>query len=86
MNMFKNLLSLMILLMFLNLAFAQEVGVNWNFENGNDHGFNLHSLVPAVAAPDSPNVAGDEALTGGWNDTLTTNLPQAGVAWTACTA
>jgi len=47
--------------------------VIWDFENGNDHGFTLWSVVPPIPAPDDPQKAGDEALTGG--------LPQAGVAW-----
>jgi hypothetical protein len=52
---------------------AAVLEVNWDFENGNDHGFILWSLVPPIPAPDDPNTAGDEALTGG--------LPDAGVAW-----
>ncbi len=56
--------------------------VNWDFENGNDHGFALWSVKPATPAPDDPNTAGDEALTGGWEVGNPNNLPEAGVAWT----
>ena len=59
---------------------AQEVV--WDFENGNDHGFTLGSLLPAIPAVDDPAVAGDEALTGGWEEGNPNNLPEAGVTWT----
>ena len=47
--------------------------VVWDFENDNDHGFALWSVVPPIPGADDPSKAGDEALTGG--------LPNAGVAW-----
>jgi len=58
------------------------VMINWDFENGNDHGFTLWSVNPATPAADDPNVAGDEALTGGWEPGNPNNLPEAGVVWT----
>ena len=56
--------------------------VEWDFENGNDHGFTLSSLNPATPAADDPAVAGDEAITGGWEEGNPNNLPEAGVTWT----
>jgi len=56
--------------------------INWDFENGNDHGFTFWSVNPATPAPDDPNTAGDEALTGGWEEGNPNNLPEAGVVWT----
>jgi len=56
--------------------------VDWDFENGNDHGFTLWSINPATPVPDDPNTAGDEALTGGWAEGDPNNLPEAGVVWT----
>jgi hypothetical protein len=56
--------------------------INWDFENGNDHGFTLWSIAPAIPAPDDTNTAGDEALTGGWEEGNPNNLPEAGMAWT----
>ncbi len=55
-------------------AAAGRADVKWDFENGNDHGFILWSVVPSIPGEDDPNTAGDEALTGG--------LPEAGLAWT----
>lgn len=80
MNTLKTLLGLitMLLLMSLNLAFAQNK-VTWDFENGNDHGFTLSCTKPAEPAPDDPAIAGDESITGvGGNS----GLPDAGLAWT----
>ncbi len=67
------------LLMFTPCAQADDVV--WDFENGNDHGFVLQSLVPATPAPQDPDRAGDESITGigGPN-----GLPGAGIAWTIC--
>jgi len=56
--------------------------VVWDFENGNDHEFILWSVKKATPAPDAPDVAGDEAITGGWEPGNPNNLPEAGVAWT----
>jgi len=64
------------------ISTARAEDVVWDFENGNDHGFTLWSVVPAVPAPDDPDVAGDETLTGGWEPGNPNNLPEAGVAWT----
>ncbi len=55
------------------ISSAGAATVNWDFENGNDHGFTLRSLVPPIPGEDDPDKAGDEALTGG--------LPEAGLAW-----
>jgi len=52
--------------------------VIWDFENGNDHGFELTCVNPATPAPDDPAVAGDEAITGVGGPK---GLPGAGVAW-----
>jgi len=60
---------------------AQELRVVWDFENGNDHGFTLSCTNPATPAADDPAVAGDEALTGGWDPDNPNNLPQAGMVW-----
>jgi len=74
-----------IIVLALSLLLISSAGagtVNWDFENGNDHGFSLWSVVPAVPADDDPNTAGDEALTGGWAEGDPNNLPEAGVVWT----
>jgi len=52
--------------------------VIWDFENGNDHGFELTCVNPATPASDDPTVAGDEAITGVGGPK---GLPGAGVAW-----
>jgi hypothetical protein len=57
------------------LAPLRAADVVWDFEEGNDHGFLLWSVNPAPPAPDDPDTAGDESLTGG-------ALPGAGIAWT----
>jgi len=64
-------------LCLISTAGAQDVV--WDFENGNAHGFTLWSVKPATAAPNDPNTAGDEALTGVGGDN---GLPAAGLAWT----
>ena len=61
---------------------ATVLRVDWDFENGNDHGFAMWCVNPATPAPDDPNTAGDEALTGGWEPGNPENLPEAGLAWT----
>jgi len=66
----------------IKISKAIVLGVNWDFENGNDHGFTLGSLVPATPAADDPTIAGDEAVTGGWEEGNPSNLPEAGVTWT----
>jgi hypothetical protein len=53
--------------------------VIWDFETGDD-GWTLRTVNPATPAPDDPNTAGDEALTGGWDPDNLENLPQAGLA------
>ena len=65
-----------LIVLALSLCVISSAGADtviWDFENENDHGFTLWSVVPPIPAPDDPGKAGDEALTGG--------LPQAGVAW-----
>lgn len=64
---------LLVLVLCLMGGVSAGADVVWDFENGNDHGFTLWSVVPPVPIPDDPARAGDEALTGG--------LPNAGVAW-----
>jgi len=63
---------------------AAVLGINWDFENGNDHGFVLSCLNPATPAADNPDIAGDEALTGvvDIDAPVDTGLPNAGLAWT----
>ncbi|MBN1482897.1 T9SS type A sorting domain-containing protein [candidate division KSB1 bacterium] len=86
MNMYKMLLSFMtmLLLMSLNLAFADTI--SWDFEDGNDHGFTLRCLLPADPAPDDPDIAGDESITGVVVPSIPSEaeagLPIEGVAWT----
>jgi len=74
----KMLLALMIVMMYWNLAFAQNT-IFWDFEDGEDHGFTLRCQIPATPAPDDPDVAGDESITGIYGED---GLPGAGVAWT----
>jgi hypothetical protein len=64
-------LALLVSLVIMTTVYGNDVV--WDFENGNDHGFTLWSVVPPIPAADDPGKAGDEALTGG--------LPGAGVAW-----
>ena len=49
--------------------------------NGNSHGFALKCQNPATPAPDKPDIAGDEKITGVGGPK---GLPAAGVAWTIC--
>ena len=73
----KHIIIVLALSLFLISSAGAEV--IWDFENGNDHGFSLWSLMPATPAADDPNIAGDESLTGvGGNN----GLPDAGLAWT----
>jgi len=62
--------------LFSGMAMAQVV---WDFEDGNDHGFTLWSVNPATPAPDDPETAGDEAITGVGGSN---GLPDAGCCWT----
>ena len=62
-----------------SLATAEDVV--WDFENGNSHGFALKCQNPATPAPDKPDIAGDEKITGVGGPK---GLPAAGVAWTIC--
>ena len=71
-----------IIVLALSLCLISSAGaatVNWDFENGNDHNFNLQCTYSAAAGIDDPNIAGDEAITGvgGFS-----GLPDNGVAWT----
>ena len=75
-------LSIFMILCFSSLTVNAQV--NWDFEGGEDHGFTLRCLNPAVPADDDPDIAGDESITGviaelGHGDD---GLPNAGVAWT----
>lgn len=71
-----------IIVLVLSLLLISSAGagtVSWDFENGNDHRFELWSVAGAVAWFDDPNIAGDESITGVGGHT---GLPGAGVAWT----
>jgi hypothetical protein len=63
---------------------AAVLGISWDFENGNNHGFILSCLNPATPAADNPDIAGDEVLTGvvDIENPVDTGLPNAGLAWT----
>jgi len=77
MNTLKRIIAI-VLVTFCFSSVIVKAQVIWDFENGNDHGFTLWCVVPATPAPDDPNVAGDEALTGvGGSD----GLPDAGNVW-----
>jgi hypothetical protein len=65
-------------LVLLGVNAAAYGSIVWDFENYNDHGFKLWSVVPATPAPDDPTTAGDEAVTGVGGPN---GLPNAGVAW-----
>jgi len=65
----------------IQISNARVLGIEWDFENGNDHGFTLSCINPATPAADDPATAGDEALTGGWDPNNPNNLPQAGMVW-----
>jgi len=73
------LLALILGVSFIAFTPVLADDVIWNFEEGNDHGFALRSANPALAAPDDPATAGDEAVTGVGG---ARGLPAAGVAWT----
>ena len=71
-------IALVLVVSLVTMATVYGNDVIWDFENGNDHGFSLWSVKYATPAPDDPNTAGDESLTGvGGAD----GLPDAGVAW-----
>jgi|GEM_PF-4515425 len=78
MKMRKIFLILSVILLPGALAFAQDT-ISWDFEEGNDHGFTLRCLIPAIPAEDNPDIAGDESITGVGGEL---GLPVAGVAWT----
>jgi hypothetical protein len=61
------------------IASASAATIVWDFEDGDDHRFNLWSAYAPVFASDDPCRAGDEALTGCGG---TWGLPDAGLAWT----
>jgi hypothetical protein len=63
------------------LAPAYAADIVWDFEEGNTHDFVLRCVNPATPAPDDPETAGDEAITGAGG---ANGLPGAGVAWTVC--
>jgi len=65
-------------LSFWLIASASAGTVSWNFEDGDDHGFDLWSLQEVGFAWDDPNIAGDESLTGAGGLSA---LPDVGMAW-----
>ncbi len=71
-----------IFVLTLSLLLISSTGaatVNWNFEEGNGHNFELWCVQPAGLAIDDPTIAGDETLTGVGG---ASGLPDAGMAWT----
>jgi hypothetical protein len=70
--------TLMLLIMCIS-SIDMKAQINWDFEDGEDHGFTLRCIVPADPAADDPDIAGDEELTGVGG---TFGLPDAGLAWT----
>ena len=78
MNILKSIVTV-VLVTFCFSSVIVKAQIVWDFEDGNDHGFTLWSVVPATPATDDPNTAGDEAVTGvGGSD----GLPDAGHCWT----
>ena len=73
----KKLIVLVLSLCVLSSAGADTV--IWDFENGNDHLFDLWSVNAGWPSLDDPTIAGDEALTGAGG---AVSLPDNGVAWT----
>jgi hypothetical protein len=74
----KKFIIVLALSLFL-ISSASAGMVSWDFENGNEHRFDLWSVVSAVGWIDDPNIAGDESLTGVGGHT---HLPGNGVTWT----
>jgi hypothetical protein len=71
-----------LIVLVVSLCLISSVGaatVNWDFENGNDHRFDLWSVYPAGVAIQDDAIAGDEDLTGVGGPG---GLPDAGLAWT----
>ena len=71
-----------IIVLALSLLLISSVGagtLNWDFEDGEDHNFNLWSAYLVWPADDDPNTAGDESMTGVGGSR---GLPENGVAWT----
>ncbi len=79
MNVFKSMVEILIVTLCFSSLIVKAQNVNWDFENGNDDGFTLWSVIPATPASDDPNTAGDESITGVGGDL---GLPFAGIAWT----
>ena len=77
MNIFKSIISIVLLTFCFSSVIKSQV--SWDFENGNDDGFTLWSVIPATSAPEDTTTAGDESITGVGGDL---GLPYAGVAWT----
>jgi hypothetical protein len=75
--MFKKIFIILILSLFLVTSVSAGT-IRWDFENGEDHLFNLWSVYPAVEWFDDPTIAGDEAITGVGGHT---GLPENGLAW-----
>jgi len=75
----KKHIIIVLALSFLLVSSAGAGTVSFDFENGNDHRFNLWSVVSAWVGLDDPNIAGDESLTGAGG---AKGLPDAGMAWT----
>ena len=61
--MFKKVFIILTLSLFL-ISSAGAATISWDFENGNDHLFDLWSVFPAAAWTYDPSIAGDEAITG----------------------
>jgi hypothetical protein len=73
--------KIIITVLALSLCLVTSVGagtISWDFENGNDHRFDLWSVQAAAPWIDDPNIAGDESITGAGGHT---GLPGAGIAW-----
>ncbi|HUU16628.1 MAG TPA: hypothetical protein VMW72_05720 [Sedimentisphaerales bacterium] len=76
----KHIIIVLALSLFL-ISSAGAATISWDFENGNDHRFNLWSAMPGWAMFDDPNTAGDESLTGVGAGGID-GLPGFGLAWT----
>jgi hypothetical protein len=73
----KQIVAVLALSLWL-IASTSAGTVSWDFEDGDDHGFDLWSLEEVGFAWDDPNIAGDESLTGAGGLSA---LPEIGMAW-----
>ncbi len=78
MNIFKSMVAILIATLCFSSVIVKAQNVSWDFENGNDDGFTLWSVIPATPAPEDTTTAGDESITGVGGDL---GLPFAGTAW-----